>query len=160
MGVPRVSQNQRALNGAKHVALLSSAVGGERGPRAEGGDGIGPQSRPKPPGSASAGRVGCAPLSVAKYVDEVQVSRHQRFQRANTGSMVPRQRHRASQAPGWLMLHCCVCKASERRTTWCWFTRSLPGGNRWQPQLSVEHGGSGWRRRPGCRAACSCLVCG
>ena len=40
MGVPRVSQDQGALDGAKHVTLLSSPVGGKLGHREESGDRI------------------------------------------------------------------------------------------------------------------------
>ena len=52
MRVARLPQNQRALEGAKHVALLSSPVGGE--------------------GSLADTR----PLGVAQHVEKIKVGRH------------------------------------------------------------------------------------
>ena len=41
VGVSRLAQHQRAVNGAQHVPLLSAAIGGERDPRGWGGDRVG-----------------------------------------------------------------------------------------------------------------------
>ena len=63
MSVSRVTQDQRALDGAQHVALLSAAVGGERGPRGE-----------------VTGEMRAQSLTDARPLGEV--GRHQRFQGA------------------------------------------------------------------------------
>ena len=41
MGVSRATQDQRALDGAQHVSLLSVTMGGKRGARGKGGDRVG-----------------------------------------------------------------------------------------------------------------------
>ena len=86
VGASRVAQDQRALDGAQDIALLSTAIGGERGPRAEGSDGVG-LILPFSPGRRlrevrAQGLTHARPVCVAKHVDEIQVSRHQRFQGA------------------------------------------------------------------------------
>ena len=75
----RLPQNQGTLDGAKHVALLGSPVGGEGSSRGEGGDRVG-LVLPLSPGCGF--REVCAPLGVARHVDQIQVGRDMRLKRA------------------------------------------------------------------------------
>ena len=80
------SQDESTLNGAKNITLLFAAISGELAARGQSGDGVGlmlplsPGQRLRKVSAQSGANVG--PLSVAKHVDKVQVSRHQRFKRA------------------------------------------------------------------------------
>ena len=82
----RVSQDESTLNGAKNITLLCAAISGELAARGQSGNGVG-LMLPLSPGrrlrkvSAQSG-ANVRPLSVAKHVDKVQISRHQRFKRA------------------------------------------------------------------------------
>ena len=86
MWASRAAPSASALsNGAQHVALLSAAVGGERGHRGR-SDGVG-VVLPFSPGRGLPevrlqGLTDARPLGVAKHVEDVQVSRHQRSQGA------------------------------------------------------------------------------
>ena len=82
VGVSRMTQDQRALDSAQHITLLSAMVGGERG---SGGrrDRVGlvlPLSPGRGLREVRAWSLTYArSLSVAKHVDEVQISRHKQL---------------------------------------------------------------------------------
>ena len=86
MRLARISQDKSALDSAENVALLSAAISGELTARGQSGDGVG-LMLPLGPGGrlgkvSTQGGSDVGPLSVAKHVDEVQVGRHQRLERA------------------------------------------------------------------------------
>ena len=86
MRLARIPQDKSALDGAENVALFSAAISGELAAGGQSGDGVrlvlplGPGGRLGKVSTQSGSDVG--PLSVAKHVDEVQVGRHQRLERA------------------------------------------------------------------------------
>ena len=86
MRLTRVSQNKGALDGAKNVTLFCAAISGELTARGQSRDGVG-LTLPLGPGRrfgkvSAQGGPNVRPLSVAKHVDKVKVSRHQRLERA------------------------------------------------------------------------------
>ena len=82
----RIPQDKSALDGAENITLFSAAISGELAAGGQSGDGVrlvlplGPGGRLGKVSTQSGSDVG--PLSVAKHVDEVQVGRHQRLERA------------------------------------------------------------------------------
>ena len=82
----RVSQDKSTLNGAKDVTLLCTTISGELTARGQSGDRVGlmlplsPGRRLREMSAQSSANV--RPLSIAKHVDKIQVSRHQRLNRA------------------------------------------------------------------------------
>ena len=80
MRLARISQDEGTLDGAKNVALLSTAISGELTTRGQSGDRIGLMLPLSPGGRLgevdAQGGADVGPLGVAKHVDEVQVSRH------------------------------------------------------------------------------------
>ena len=83
MRLARISQDEGTLDGAENIALFSAPIGGERATRGQSGDRVrlvlplGPGRSLREVGAQGGADVG--PLGVAKHVDEVQVSRHQRL---------------------------------------------------------------------------------
>ena len=86
MRLARISQDKGTLDGAENIALFSAAIGREHATRGQSGDRVrlvlplGPGRGLREVGAQGGANV--RPLSVAKHVDEVQVSRHQRLWRA------------------------------------------------------------------------------
>ena len=86
MRLARIPHDKSALDGAENIALFSAAICGELATGGQSGDGVrlmlplGPGGSLGKVGTQSGSDVG--PLSVAKHVDEVQVGRHQRIERA------------------------------------------------------------------------------
>ena len=77
MRVARLPQDQRALDGAKHVTLLGPPVGGEGGPGEERGDGF-RLMLPLSPGRGfrkvrAESLTDPRPVGVAEHVDKIQV---------------------------------------------------------------------------------------
>ena len=76
----------RTLDGAKNIALFSAPIGGEHATRGQSGDRVrlvlpfGPGGSLREVGAQGGADEGS--LGVAKHVDEVQIGRHQRLQRA------------------------------------------------------------------------------
>ena len=85
-------QDQRTLDGAKHVTLLSSPVGGEGGASRDRGDGFRLMLPLSPRRGFRKVRAECLtdtrPLGVAEHADKIQVGCHQRLERA-VGHMAP-----------------------------------------------------------------------
>ena len=86
MRITRLPQHQRTLDSAKHVTLLGSPVGGEGGSCGKGGDRVG-LVLPLSPGCGfrevrAKGFADAGPLGVAKHVDQVQIGRDERLDRA------------------------------------------------------------------------------
>ena len=86
MRLTRISQDKSTLDSAENVALLSAAISGELTARGQSRDGVG-LMLPLGPGGrlgkvSTQGGSDVGPLSVAKHVNEVQVGRHQRLERA------------------------------------------------------------------------------